>query len=178
MHKAGEKLLIHGYKHNGNVHKSWAESLYIDENDDFYIVGNNKTLVTESDGRTWKTKEPAIIFFSKKNWFNVIAQIKSTGITYYCDLASPCIIEDGTVKYIDYDLDVRVFPDYSFKILDKGEYQYHKRIMEYSDDIDNILKEELANLIEKIRSNSYPFDHKIVLENFEKYEFLEKVGAK
>ena len=161
----GEKLNIHSYKHNGKIHRSWDEAILLEDTDEYLIFGNYKTIVTESDGRTWKTKEPAIIYFSKKNWFNIIGQLKYNGIYYYCNLASPYIIEDKTIKYIDYDLDLRVFPDGSFKILDRGEYQYHKKIMNYSDDIDVILKEELTVLIDKARNKKFPFINGIT-ENY------------
>ena len=36
------------------------------------------------------------------------------------------IIEENTIKYIDYDLDLRIFPKGDYKILDKLEYEYHK----------------------------------------------------
>jgi protein associated with RNAse G/E len=37
--------------------------------------------------------------------------IRKKGIYYYCNLASPAIMDNGAVKYIDYELDVKVFPD-------------------------------------------------------------------
>ena len=47
--------------------------------------------VTESDGRRWVTREPAIVYFHKKYWFNIIAMIRDNGISYYCNMASPTI---------------------------------------------------------------------------------------
>ena len=90
--KGGEKLNIHSYKHNGKIHRSWDEAVFIEEKDGYAIFGNYKTLVTEADGRVWKTKEPAIMYFSKNNWFNIIGQLKDNGIYYYCNIASPYII--------------------------------------------------------------------------------------
>lgn len=174
--KNGEKLNIHSYKHNGKIHRSWDEAIFLDENDDYVVFGNNKTVVTEADGRTWKTKEPAILYFSKKNWFNIIGQLKPNGIYYYCNIASPFVIEDKTIKYIDYDLDLRVFPDGSFKILDRGEYQYHKRLMNYSKDIDIILKSELTKLIDTVRKKEYPFNQEVLNSYYEKYKNLEKMA--
>ena len=174
--KEGERLNIHSYKHNGHIHRSWDEAVYINDTPEFSIFGNYKTVVTESDGRTWRTKEPAIMYFSKTNWFNIIGQIKQNGIYYYCNLASPYIIEDHTIKYIDYDLDLRVFPDGSFKILDRGEYQYHKKIMNYSKDIDEILKSELSTLINHVRNRDFPFNEQAIRDNYEKYKLLEKVS--
>lgn len=173
--KVGERLNIHSYKHNGMIHRSWDEATFLKETDEFIIFANYKTIVTESDGRTWRTKEPAIIYFSKKNWYNIIGQIKTPGIYYYCNLASPYVIEEHTIKYIDYDLDLRVFPDGSFKILDRGEYQYHKKIMNYSQDIDKILKSELSILIDHVRNHDYPFNENAIKENYEIYKNFEKV---
>ena len=145
--KIGSKLQIHSYKHDGTVYRSWDEAVVLDMNDQYIVVGNNKALVTEVDGRTWKTKEPAIIYFYKNNWYNVICQLKERGIYYYCNIATPYIIEDNTIKYIDYDLDLRIFPDGTYKILDRAEYQYHKKKMNYPTEIDMIVKKELENLI-------------------------------
>lgn len=98
---------IHSYKHDGSIHRVWEKSVLLDETDEYIILGNNKCKVIESDGRTWYTKEPAIIYFFKNKWYNIIAMYKKRGLTYYCNISSPCVIEENTVKYIDYDLDLK-----------------------------------------------------------------------
>lgn len=170
----GEKFIIHSYKHDGSIHRAWDEAVLLDEFDDYLVFGNEKTKVTESDGRSWKTKEPAVLFFYKDKWYNIIGQCKKDGIYYYCNIASPFILEDKTIKYIDYDLDLRVFADGSFKVLDRSEYNYHKAKMHYSDKIDQILKSELTDLIELAKTRSGPFDHEIVKKYYEKYDNLKK----
>ena len=165
----GEKLIIHSYKHDGKIHRSWDEAVMLDDCDEYMVFGNNKTKVTESDGRTWHTKEPAILFFFKNKWYNIIGQYKKNGIYYYCNIASPFVIEEKTIKYIDYDLDLRVFPDGSFKVLDRGEYKYHKKKMNYSDEIDMVLKSELTKLIELARSKTGPFDRVLIEDYYRKY---------
>lgn len=172
----GEKLEIHGYKHDGNIHRYWDEAVLIEENEDYLVFGNNKTKVIESDGRTWRTKEPAVLYFFKNNWFNVIGQLKKDGIYYYCNMASPFIIEDHTIKYIDYDLDLRVLPEGSFKVLDRGEYNYHKQKMNYSTEIDTILKDELTILIDLAREKKGPFIKENILKYYNRYiELKEKI---
>ncbi len=169
----GKKYEIHGYKHDGKIHRAWDEAVLLEIHDDYLIFGNEKTKVTESDGRTWHTKEPAVLYFFKNNWYNIIGQYKKDGIYYYCNMASPFLIEEGTIKYIDYDLDLRVFPDGSFKVLDRGEYKYHKSIMNYSQEIDRILKEELTNLINKVRKKELAFKDGTVEKYYEKYAAFE-----
>ena len=116
--KIGDEFIVHCYKHDGTVYTSYEKSMLLDIKHDYLVFGNYKVKVTEIDGRTWYTKEPAIIFYYKKKWFNIITQFKKTGIYYYCNIASPTIIEGNIIKYIDYDLDLRCFPDGTYKILD------------------------------------------------------------
>lgn len=155
--KRGSKLIIHCYKHNGTLHRTWDEATVLFENEEMLICGNNKTIVTENDGHSHRTNEPAILFFYKKHWFNIIGQLKPYGLFYYCNIASPYLIDGNIIKYIDYDLDLRVFPDGGYRILDCNEYNYHRRIMHYPNIIDIIIKKELAYLIDLKKSMLGPF---------------------
>jgi protein associated with RNAse G/E len=166
----GHRYEIHSYKHDGKIHRAWDEAVLLEIHEDYLIFGNDKTKVTESDGRSWRTKEPAIIYFFKNSWFNIIGQYKKDGIYYYCNIATPYIIEENTIKYIDYDLDLRVFPDGSFKVLDRGEYEYHKNLMHYSDDLDYVLKGELTNLINMAREKELAFVPYTVERYYEIYK--------
>ena len=170
----GDKLQIQCYKHNKKVHRSWSEAIVLDIKKDYIVFGNNKTLVIKSEGTTWRTKEPAIMYFFKNKWFNIIAQMKKDGIYYYCNIASPFIIEENTIKYIDYDLDLRIFPKGEYKILDKLEYQYHKAKMNYSDDLDMVVNSALDELIEEYKSGAIMFSEQKNREYLEIYLNLKK----
>ncbi len=160
--KVGEKLAIHCYKHNGKVHRTWNEATVLEDSDEWLVCGNDHVKVVEDDGRSHRTNEPAIMFFYKKRWFNIIAQLKPFGLFYYCNIASPYVMDENIIKYIDYDLDLRVFPDGGFRVLDKNEYKYHKKIMHYSDDIDFIVKKELEQLIEMKKNGENPFNQETI----------------
>ena len=75
-------------------------------------------------------------------------------------------------------MDLRVFPDGSFKVLDRGEYQYHKKKMNYSNEIDKILKRELTILINKVRNKEYPFNKEVINQYQEKYRQVKKEKIK
>jgi len=168
--KVGDKLKIQCYKHNGQILRTSDEAVVLEITDEILICGNYKTKVTEADGRSYKTREAAVLFFYKKRWFNVLGQLKKHGLFYYCNIASPFLIDDGVIKYIDYDLDLRVFPDGGFRVLDKNEYNYHRRIMNYPKDIDFIIKKELSELIEMKRKNTGPFTPGLVEKYWETFK--------
>ncbi len=176
--KQGDILKIQSYKHDGQVYRNWDETIVIEVNDKFIVCANDRAKVTEIDGRKWTTKEPAIIFFYKDKWFNIISQFKKNGIYYYCNIATPYVVEDGTIKYIDYDLDLRIFPDGTFRVLDKGEYEYHKEKMQYGGDIDQVVNYELNNLINIFKDKSGPFNMEYLKKYYNIYTKLVKKTEK
>lgn len=176
--KVGDKLKIECYKHNGYLDQTSEEAIVLETTDDYIIVANDRTKLTEHDGRSHRTNEPAVLFFYKKHWFNVIGQLKSTGLFYYCNIATPYIIDGKTIKYIDYDLDLRVFPDGGFRVLDRNEYKYHKKIMGYSKELNKIIETELTNLIEMKKAKNGPFSDKIVQNYYQKYKKIQNMQKK
>ena len=173
--KVGDTLVIHCYKHNGEIYETSRVAYVLDIKKDYIVLGDENVLITKKDGKRWHTKGRAIMFFYNKRWFNIIAQLKDDGIFYYCNIASPYVIDDYALKYIDYDLDLRVFSDGAFKILDRNEYNYHKKLMNYPDEINYIIKSELTNLIEMKKASEFPFN-KTDIEYY--YDLFQKVKSK
>ena len=114
------------------------------------------------------------MYFFKNKWYNIIVQLKNSGVTYYCNIASPFVIEDGTIKYIDYDLDLRIFPTGSFKVLDRQEYKYHKKKMNYSDDLDVVVRHALSELITDYQNGVSMFDLDTNMKYENEYQKLKK----
>jgi len=172
--REGDKFQTHSYKHDGRFHRAWHESIMLKASPYVLIGGNAKTMVTESDGRSWWTKEPAICYFHYQNWFNVIGMLREDGIYYYCNISSPYVYNEETVKYIDYDLDIKVFPDMSYIILDEDEYEEHRREMNYPDKIDYILQENMKLLIQWIELKRGPFSSGFVEKWYRKFLQVER----
>ena len=78
--KIGDKYKIHCYKHNGVLYQVSEEAIVLEITEDKLVCANDKTKITEQDGRSYHTNETAILIFYKKNWFNVIAQLKQKGL--------------------------------------------------------------------------------------------------
>ena len=171
--KIGDSVILHSYKHDKTLHRVWKSEMILEENEDFIIVANKKTRVIEANGRFWYTKEPSVSFFFKHHWFNVIGIMKKGEICYYCNLSSPILYDDEALKYIDYDLDIKVNSDFTYNILDMNENNRNQELMNYSDEIKKILFLEMNKLKEKIENREFPFEKKIVSEWYKKYLKLE-----
>lgn len=155
--KEGDFITIQSYKHNGQHHRTWRETMVLKTTDNALIGFNDHTLVLENDGRRWVTREPALVYFHKKFWFNIVAMLREDGIAYYCNMASPYVLDQEALKYIDYDLDVKVFVDGSKKLLDVEEYNLHRQKMAYPTELDHVLKEQVKILVDWINNKKGPF---------------------
>jgi len=165
MNSINKKIKIISYKHDGSFHRLWNSADLIFNDKNLLILHTDNIEVTDSNGRKWKTREPAICYFYKQYWFNIICMMKKNGIHYYCNLSSPYVLDDEGVKYIDYELDIKVYPNGKMLELDKDEYDYNKIQMAYSDKILNIINKNMEILESRIKNKTEPFD-KISVSNW------------
>ena len=162
---------VQGYKHDGRMHRIWDSVFVIAETNEYIVTASKRTKVIEHDFRIWYTKEPAIMIFFKDSWFNVIAMFKKIGLTYYINLASPYILDKNKIKYIDYDLDLKLFPNKTIKVIDVKEYGYHRKKYNYGEEIDKILRFNLKELPGIMKEGKFPFLDERIKEYYE--EFLK-----
>jgi len=167
--KIDQNIQIQSYKHNENLHRIWEKATVLHSDNEVTIVANKRTKVIEANGRFWHTREPSVTWFYKSKWYNIIGIIKRDGIAYYCNIASPYLIDEEALKYIDYDLDVKVLCDLSYTILDRNEYNKHQEKMGYSDDLKIILEKELLDLVNMVKNEEGPFEKNTVMDWYSKY---------
>lgn len=162
-------IQIQSYKHDESLHRIWEKATVIEETENHIVVVNKRTKVIESNGRFWHTREPSVTWFFKDKWFNIIGIIKKEGIHYYCNIASPYLIDDEALKYIDYDLDIKVIEDFKYTILDRNEYNKHKNKMDYPSKLKKILETELEKLKDMIENRIEPFNYETIESYYNKY---------
>ena len=63
--REGDFITIKSYKHDGSLHRTWRDTMVLKTSENALIGCNDHTLVTESDGRRWITREPALVYFHK-----------------------------------------------------------------------------------------------------------------
>ncbi len=170
----GMQVPIHSYKHNRMLHRIWKKTVVLYEDNHVLVTGHQKTKVIEHDGRSWYTKEPAICYFYSDFWFNVIGMIKKDGVHFYCNLSSPYLYDGEAIKYIDYDLDIKAFPNHTHIVLDEKEYKIHMNKMEYPDDIKEIIESQFEILLNRIKNLECPFDESNIHAYYNQYKRIIK----
>lgn len=169
MNVIGHWLTIKCFKHDGQPHRIWDRGLVLENTDEYIVVATKRAKVVEANGRRWFTKEPAVTIFSKKDWWNVICMIKKSGIVYYCNIASPSLIHEDSIEYIDYDLDAKLFHDNEILLLDEKEYIHHKASYHYSKELDRVLDYQTRKIVKKMKTREFPFDDDKVTDYYNRY---------
>jgi len=163
------KVEIISYKHNGDLHRVWQYANVVRESDTELVLVNDHANVIDGDGRRWKTKEPAVCYFYKDLWFNAICMLRYGSIYYYCNLSSPYVVDSEGVKYIDYELDVKIFPSGNRLILDRDEFEFNQIDYHYSDELVRLIEDQLKKLLKMIDNQEGPFSKTQVLKDYELY---------
>lgn len=164
-------IVIKCFKNDGSFHRSRTKQQLVVNDENYFIFVSKQALVTESNGRQWMTREPAITIFPKDKWFNVIAMLKNPYVSYYVNLASPPILDGNFIKYVDYDLDLKLNFENEIKVIDINEYNIHKKQYGYTEELDKILHDTINEIKQMMDERVFPFDD---LKNIDLYyEALE-----
>lgn len=151
-------IKVQAYKHDGLLHRQWSPAFLVEETPEYWALASKTSLVTEGDGRKWITKENAVFLLFKNRWMNVIAMFKENrGICYYVNIATPTILDDGHLKYIDYDLDIKLYPDHIEKTLDENEYARHIQTYGYPHDLSDAIERSAEEVKAMIAKGEFPF---------------------
>lgn len=163
-------IRVISYKHDESIHRSWEDIFLLDETDDYIVAGSRRNKVVESNKREWISREPSIYIFSKKEWYNVICMFKRDGISYYTNIASPSVLKDKEIKYIDYDLDAKLLPNGTIKVLDKREYAANKEKYGYGEEIDKTIHITLDKILQLMKDKVFPFDDELIQEYYDVFQ--------
>lgn len=154
-------LDVQSFKMNGNLYRQWNGVKIFFEDDDLVGIVLNKTKVSEPTTK-WSIVEPVFWFFSKKYFFNIQVTPKKAGMFYYINLASPFFIEDDTIKYIDFDFDLKIYPNKMFSVVDQKDFERNKS--QYDKKTISVIHENIAIVTELIYKKWKMFDNEFLIK--------------
>lgn len=155
---------IQAYKYNGSLYRQWNGAKIISDDKDYLVLFLRKTKVSEvkknNKNQNWIVSFPTLWFFSKKYFYNFTVTLKSWDeISYYVNMASPLFQEDNTIKYIDFDYDIKTSnsTEKLFSIIDHKDFATNSKKW-YDSEIEEIIYKTLSFLCEKIAKNEEFFN--------------------
>lgn len=179
---SANNVVIKSFKHDGHIHRIWFENWPVPEGElhplhekeQIQIYINHGTRIRESDGKEWVSKVPGVTYFLPGQWFNIVALLETTGVRYYCNIASPFYRYDDTLTYIDYDLDAIKLPDGTIHVVDEEEYLTHRVHYQYPPLVEAKVKDGMEALLERMKRGDAPFQDEEALRYYALWKHREK----
>lgn len=147
----GKQVMVHAYKFNGWLYRTWEDITIIETNDDYIVCAGKDTSILSSEyesPRVFRSFNKNQIFwvFFKNEWYNILINIINDKANFYINVASRFVYEEGTIKYIDFDLDYKIKPNGAWTILDQKELVEAIEKYHYPE----VLEEKIQEISEKI----------------------------
>ena len=91
-------------------------------------------------------------------WYSIFRFHEPSGSlrNFYCNLNMPPVFADGVLDYVDLDIDVVVWPDFSYKVLDRDDYEVNSRLFGYSNEVKAKVEATLQEVLERIEARDLP----------------------
>lgn len=155
--KLGALVNVQAYKYDGTLYRQWNGAKIISDDDNYVSCLLYKTKVIEQNSQKWIIKEPTLWFFAKKEFFNATITPKEDGLYYYINLASPFFFEENTIKFIDFDYDIKIYPNKYYSVVDHIDFARNKEKW-YNQDIVNTIHQNITIITKKYHAKEDIFD--------------------
>ncbi len=164
--------VIKSFKYDGHLHRTWLENWRVPADKlapehadaNLMVFVNHNTMIREANGKVWQSRIPGITFFVPGQWYNVVALIEQAGIRYYCNISSRAILTGNVITYIDYDLDVVLYPNGNVAVVDQDEYEENSKSYRYPQSVCDNVQNSLQGLLQRIERRDVPFHDQHVYE--------------
>jgi protein associated with RNAse G/E len=155
----GDQITVRVLKYDGAEYRRWnalvtrrAGSLIILNAEFEYDVQHQLLGNIQRGTRT-------IEYYWLDRWYNIFQFLDEAGRTrvFYCNINTPPTFADGTLSYVDLDIDVLVQPDLSCQVLDLEEFRANAVRYDYSGEVESMARAAVDELISLIERREFPF---------------------
>lgn len=151
---------INALKFDGKIHRSWRADL-IERNENLLIfVGEFEKEVSHPQLGIIRRSTVSYEYYWLDRWYNIFRFHEPGGRlrNFYCNINMPPVFENGVLNYVDLDIDILVWTDFKYEVLDFDEFDENSLRFSYSVEV---IKKSLATLkevIDLIETRQFPFD--------------------
>lgn len=155
-------VTINSRKYDGKIHRTWKARLLSQGDEVITLVGEFEKEVNHPFIGVIRRGTVSYEFYWEKLWFNVFRFHEPEGDlrNFYCNINLPPKFENGILDYVDLDIDVLIWKDYSYQILDLDEFEKNAERFEYSPELRKKTDEALRELLLMLEQKAFPFNYK------------------
>jgi protein associated with RNAse G/E len=159
-----KQVYVHATHYDGSDH--WRHAAYLVRAEAELIVTRTAAglvVARDADG-TYTSPFNTRGHYWTHRWYNVLRLEEPDGTLngFYCNVATPARFDGETLRYIDLQLDVRVFADESgglrYEVLDEDDFAAARDRYAYPEDVVAQALGAVDEVIGLIKARAFPFE--------------------
>ncbi len=154
----GAEITVNSRKYDGRVRRSWTGGL-ISRNDELIVlVGRFDQNVKHSDLGSISQGTVSFEHFWLDRWYNIFRFHEPDGTlkAWYCNVAMPATFDGAVLDFVDLDIDVVVWPDMKYEVLDRDDFEENSVKYGYPDRIKIAAESALTDLLTLVKKHNLP----------------------
>lgn len=151
-------VTVNSLAYDGVVRRSWQCEL-IERNDPLLVfLGTFDRDIEHAELGLIKKGTISYEYYWLDRWYNIFCFHEADGTlrNYYCNINLPPTFVGSELNYIDLDIDIVVWPDMSFQVLDREEFEAAADDFDYSQNIRETVELTVAELIGIVERGELP----------------------
>jgi protein associated with RNAse G/E len=160
MNQKQNTFTINSRKFDGEIYRSWKAELIEQTKTLLIFAGIFENEINHTHLGIIRPGTVSYEYYWTNRWYNIFRFHEPEGElrNFYCNVNQPPVFDGSSLNYIDLDIDVLVWKDLSFEILDWDEYKDNADKFKYSPELKNKVNESLKEILNLIKNKSFPFD--------------------
>lgn len=153
-------IAVRVLKYDGSLHREWRAQVKEQTESLLILDAAFEEEVNHSRLGLIRRGTVSLEYYWLDRWYNVFRFLEPDGSLriFYCNVNMPPLFDGRVLTYVDLDVDLIVFPDLSYEILDLEEFEANALRYRYPAHVKSGAREALAELQSRIALRAFPFD--------------------
>lgn len=162
-----KSITINSRKFDNSIHKCWNADLIFASNSLLKFNGIFENEIKHEHLGIIRPGTISVEYFWLDKYFSIFQFFEPDGSyrNFYCNINLPPTFHNAVLDFTDLDIDVVVWQNFNYKILDMEEFKINSIKFNYPEYIVQKAKNALSELEEIIKAKKFPFNYLPTLFN-------------
>jgi len=155
---AGEKVTVNSRKYDGRIRRTWQCKLVERQESLVVLVGEFEQDIEHPGLGRINCGTLSHEYYWLDRWYNIFRFHEPNGTfrNYYCNVAMPPEFDGSTLDYVDLDIDILVWPDHRYEVVDRDDFQRNTFKYGYTSEIRQMADNSVDEIVRMIESKALP----------------------
>lgn len=151
-------ITVNSRNYDQTIRRSWQCELIERQDPMILLVGEFDRDVEHSGLGLIRKGTVSYEYFWLDRWYNIFRFHEPEGglRNYYCNVAMPPKLENHVLDYVDLDIDILVWPDLRYEVIDHDDFQSNALKFDYPNTIHKRSEDSVNQIIALIERGELP----------------------